>query len=178
MTAYIVPMHHCAPPLQTHLLTLPGAPVALAARGHQLAAVWHGGPPTAAGDQCLHYALYDVAGARQGGQMHLQGIAQPTRMRTARPTCELSTPPAPAHPLPLKTVLLPCPRSCPQSSARRTAARCRCPPAPPWAGWASARRACWLPTTVPASCACAASCLAAPGSLPFRRRRVSEWGRG
>jgi chromosome transmission fidelity protein 4 len=50
---------------QTHLLSLPGAPVALAARGHQLAAVWHGGPPTAAGDQCLHYALFDVAEQRQ-----------------------------------------------------------------------------------------------------------------
>lgn len=58
------PPHGTHPCPQTHLITLPGAPVALAARGHQLAAVWHGGPPTAAGDQCLHYALYDVAGEK------------------------------------------------------------------------------------------------------------------
>lgn len=51
--------------IQTHLLVLPGAPVALAASGHSLAAVWHGGPPTAGGDQCLQYALYDVAEQRQ-----------------------------------------------------------------------------------------------------------------
>ena len=50
------------PVLQTHLITLAGAPVALAAHGHQLAAVWHAAAPTASGDQCLQYALYDVAG--------------------------------------------------------------------------------------------------------------------
>ncbi|PSC69197.1 WD repeat and HMG-box DNA-binding 1 isoform B [Micractinium conductrix] len=50
---------------QTHITTLPGQPVTLAARGHQLAAVWHGAAPTPAGDQCLHYSLYDVAEQRQ-----------------------------------------------------------------------------------------------------------------
>jgi hypothetical protein len=50
---------------QTHLLTLPGAPVALAASGHALAAAWHAGPPASSGDQCLRYALYDVAEQRQ-----------------------------------------------------------------------------------------------------------------
>ncbi|KAL4439932.1 hypothetical protein ABPG75_002933 [Micractinium tetrahymenae] len=50
---------------QTHLISLAGAPVALAARGHQVAAVWHAAAPTASGDQCLQYALYDVAEQRQ-----------------------------------------------------------------------------------------------------------------
>ncbi|KAI7839202.1 hypothetical protein COHA_007091 [Chlorella ohadii] len=60
---------------QTHLLTLPGAPVALAARRHQLAAVWHGGPPTASGDQCLHYALYDVAERKATEQYWIVGLS-------------------------------------------------------------------------------------------------------
>jgi chromosome transmission fidelity protein 4 len=47
--------------LQSFLLTLPGAPVALAAAGGALAAVWHAGPPHAEGEaQNLAFAVYDV----------------------------------------------------------------------------------------------------------------------
>ena len=46
---------------------LEGAPVALAARGHQLAVAWHGGPPSLAGDQALAFTLYDVAEQQRSG---------------------------------------------------------------------------------------------------------------
>lgn len=60
--------------VQTHLLSLAGAPVALAARGHHLAAVWHAAAPTAGGDQCLYYALYDVAGGWGCGRYALVAV--------------------------------------------------------------------------------------------------------
>jgi chromosome transmission fidelity protein 4 len=50
--------------LQTAVLTLGGAPVALAARGHCLAAAWHAAAPTPGGDQCLSYAVHDVTEQR------------------------------------------------------------------------------------------------------------------
>lgn len=63
--------------LQTHLISLAGAPVALAALGHQLVAVWHSAAPTASGDQCLQYMLLDVAEQRQlhGGPLPLSRAA-------------------------------------------------------------------------------------------------------
>ena len=59
--------------LQTAVLALAGAPVALAAAGHQLAVVWHAGAPTPTGDQALHYALQDVTEQRllHGGPLPL-----------------------------------------------------------------------------------------------------------
>ncbi|KAI3431740.1 hypothetical protein D9Q98_004782 [Chlorella vulgaris] len=63
--------------LQMHLISLAGAPVALAALGHQLVAVWHSAAPTASGDQCLQYMLLDVAEQRQlhGGPLPLSRAA-------------------------------------------------------------------------------------------------------
>lgn len=46
--------------LQLSVASLPGRPVALAAQGDQLAAVWHAGMPAAAGDQCLAYSVLGV----------------------------------------------------------------------------------------------------------------------
>ena len=41
--------------------SLPGDPVALAAHGNALAAVWHAGPPTEDGTQTLDYAVFELA---------------------------------------------------------------------------------------------------------------------
>ena len=41
--------------------SLPGRPVAVAAQGTLLAAVWHAGMPAAEGDQCLAYCVCDMA---------------------------------------------------------------------------------------------------------------------
>lgn len=43
--------------LQRGVISLAGAPVVLAGRGHQLAAVWHATAPTPQGEQCLAYAV-------------------------------------------------------------------------------------------------------------------------
>ena len=104
------PLQRAPPPLllQLHVLTLPGAPVALAAHGHLLAAVWHAGPPTATGDQCLLYVLHDVAGAqswlacrgdgRSGARItaHINGLAPPCSQSNAswgRGRCRCRRPP-------------------------------------------------------------------------------------
>lgn len=47
------------------MISLAGPPVALAAHGHLLAAVWHAAAPTPSGDQQLAYAIYDVAEQRE-----------------------------------------------------------------------------------------------------------------
>ena len=41
--------------------SLPGDPVALAAHGNALAAVWHAGPPTEDRTQTLDYAVFELA---------------------------------------------------------------------------------------------------------------------
>ena len=58
---------------QTGVFRLEGTPVALAARGHQLAAVWHAGRPSPAGTQVLEYVVFDVAEQRRssGGALPL-----------------------------------------------------------------------------------------------------------
>lgn len=53
--ARAAPLH--AAGLQRGVISLAGAPVALAGRGHQLAAVWHAAAPTPQGEQCLAYAV-------------------------------------------------------------------------------------------------------------------------
>ena len=47
--------------LQLSVTSLPGRPVALAAAGDLLAAVWHAGMPAADKDQCLHYSVLSMA---------------------------------------------------------------------------------------------------------------------
>ena len=58
---------YCAFPvgIQTFVMTLEGAAVALAAQGHLLALVWHAGMPADPGDQCLHYTVYDISQQQQ-----------------------------------------------------------------------------------------------------------------
>ena len=51
--------------IQTFVMTLEGAAVALAAQGHLLALVWHAGMPANPDDQCLRYAVYDVSQQQQ-----------------------------------------------------------------------------------------------------------------
>lgn len=46
--------------LQTAVITLPGAAVAMAAHGNKLAVAWHAAPPTPAGDQCIEISEYMV----------------------------------------------------------------------------------------------------------------------
>jgi len=50
--------------LQTGILALAGAPVALAACGHTLAVAWHSAPPTPSGDQSICFTVYDTAEQR------------------------------------------------------------------------------------------------------------------
>ena len=57
------PMSHAsgaAAGLPLSVTSLPGQPVALAAQGDQLAAVWHAGMPAADRDQCLHCSVLGV----------------------------------------------------------------------------------------------------------------------
>lgn len=51
--------------IQTHVMSIPGPVVALAAHEHLLAVVWHAGPPFASGSQCLHFSLLDAADQSQ-----------------------------------------------------------------------------------------------------------------
>ncbi|KAK9837086.1 hypothetical protein WJX81_001820 [Elliptochloris bilobata] len=47
--------------VQMSVISLPGAPVALAVQGNVLAAVWHAGLPAGDGSQALEYTLYEFA---------------------------------------------------------------------------------------------------------------------
>ncbi|KAK9809234.1 hypothetical protein WJX72_011841 [[Myrmecia] bisecta] len=51
--------------LQTGLVSLAGAPVALAAQGHWLAVVWHAASPSPQAEQRLQYAVHDVSEQQQ-----------------------------------------------------------------------------------------------------------------
>ena len=51
--------------LQTFVMTLHGAAVALAAQEHLLAVVWHAASPSGTGDQCLQYAMFDISQQQQ-----------------------------------------------------------------------------------------------------------------
>ena len=46
--------------VQSAVVTLSGASVALVAQGHQLALVWHAADPDSAGCQHLHFSVYNV----------------------------------------------------------------------------------------------------------------------
>jgi len=50
--------------MQSGVVSLPGAAVAMAARGGKLAVAWHAGPPTPLGDQCIMLGEYTVQDQR------------------------------------------------------------------------------------------------------------------
>ena len=50
--------------LQTAVISLPGAPVAMAAQGGKLAVAWHSAPPTPQSDQCIEIGEYVVGEQR------------------------------------------------------------------------------------------------------------------
>ena len=63
--------------VQSAVITLLGAPVALVAQGHQLALVWHAADPDSAGFQHLQFSVYNVVEQQKVTLCSCQGVAVP-----------------------------------------------------------------------------------------------------